>query len=205
MKVECDTRKPDFERAQNTASELLLKQKIDGLYIDVRNFSFDRRIIIDSLQNYARVTKRPIEDFICEQFDGCCLVKHPRCSIVLYDDNEQNECRKHWGIAHEIGHIYLDHKQDLEIEEKEAHFFAAQLIMPECVIHEIASLMSGSIAAYDLFSHFNASYKSAQKRIDTIIRRGCMSWAERDQLLLEKFRPFIYQLFNKNGLNSEIV
>lgn len=205
MKVECDTRKPDFERAQNTASELLLKQKIDGLYIDVRNFSFDRRIIIGSLQNYAQITKRPIEDFICEQFNGCCLVKHPRCSLVLYDDNEPNECRKHWGIAHEIGHIYLDHKQDLEIEEKEAHFFAAQLIMPECVIHEIASLMGGSITAYDIYSHFNVSYKSAQKRIDTIIRRGCMSWAERDQLLLEKFRPFIYQLFNKKSYNSEII
>lgn len=30
--------KPDFDRAQNEATKLLLAQEIDSLYIDARNF-----------------------------------------------------------------------------------------------------------------------------------------------------------------------
>ena len=63
MNTEFDTRKPDFEKAQNAATDLLLQQNISGLYVDVRKFSFDRPIKIDSLQNYARITERPVTDF----------------------------------------------------------------------------------------------------------------------------------------------
>lgn len=195
MKTEPDTRRPDFDRAQNAATDLLLKQNIDGLYIDIRKFSFDRPIKIDSVQNYARITKRPVTDFICDKFNGCCVVKHPRCSVILYDDSETNECRKHWGIVHEVGHIYLGHDQDQEVEEIEAHFFAAQIIMPECVIHGIASV-TGRVTAYDVYSHFNASYESAQKRLNTFNRRGCWSCSDRDKQLLAKFRPYIDQHFH---------
>ena len=94
MNTEFDTRKPDFEKAQNAATDLLLQQNISGLYVDVRKFSFDRPIKIDSLQNYARITERPVTDFTCDKISGCCLVKHPRCSIILYDENEMNEYRK---------------------------------------------------------------------------------------------------------------
>lgn len=195
MKAESDIRKPDFERAQNAATDLLLKQDIDGLYVDIRKFTFDRPIIIDSVQNYARVTQRPVMDFICEQFDGCCVVKHPRCSIILYDDRELNECRKHWGIVHEVGHIYLEHDQDQRIEEIEAHFFAAQIIMPESVIYGIAA-QAGRVTAYDIYSHFNASYESAQKRLKTFSRRGRWSCSDRDMQLLEKFKPYIDKHFH---------
>lgn len=192
MNTEFDTRKPDFEKAQNAATDLLLQQNISGLYVDVRKFSFDRPIKIDSLQNYARITKRPVTDFTCDKISGCCLVKHPRCSIILYDENEMNECRKHWGITHEIGHVYLGHKQDRGVDEVEAHYFAAQIVMPECVIQEIINYF-GPISARDICAYFNASYESAQKRIETLSKRGVhRSWKDRDKQLLEKFKPYIH-------------
>ena len=84
--------KPNFNRAQNEATKLLLSQKISSLFIDVRKFSFDRKIIIDSVQHYAHVLHRPISNFVCDEFSGCCVIPHPRCNLVLYDDRETNEC-----------------------------------------------------------------------------------------------------------------
>lgn len=168
----CD--RPDFDRAQNEATQLLLRQNITSLFIDVRTFSFDKRIRIDSVQNYARIVKRSISDFICDEFSGCCVISHPRCNVVLYDDAEPNDYRKHWGITHEIAHVYLGHEVDGEKEEKEANFFAAQIVAPEIILWDIHR-RQGSFDVSDLLAHFNLSREAALKRISTLNRRGCYS------------------------------
>ena len=52
---------PDFKKAQQLATQLLLRQNIDSLKIDVRSFKFDKRVCIDSIQHYSQVTHIPIE------------------------------------------------------------------------------------------------------------------------------------------------
>ena len=47
--------KPDFDRAQNAATRLLLTQNIDSLYIDARNFTLPDGLIIDSMQILCRI------------------------------------------------------------------------------------------------------------------------------------------------------
>ena len=177
--------KPDFDRAQNEATKLLLRQNLSSLFFDIRAFNFDRKIHIDSVQNYARVLGRPVSDFTCDEFSGCCLIPHPRCNLVLYDDEETDERRKHWGIVHEVGHVYMDHEEDGEKEEIEAHFFAAQLVAPEIILWEMCR-KKGKLYEIDLFNHFNISHKAAAKRIKTLERRCCYNNAVIDQQLLSK-------------------
>lgn len=182
---------PNFSKAQDAATQLLLLQDISSLYIDIRNFKFDRPIIIDSIQNYCRIVNRPVSDFVCKQFHGCGLIKHPSgYNLILYDENETNQERKHWGIVHEVGHVYCDHGQDGKIEEIEAHFFAAQIVMPEIVLYEIAKVQGG-ISAHDIYAYFNASYTSCNKRINTLRKRNRYSCGEIDRSLLQKFTPII--------------
>ncbi len=191
--------KPDFEKAQNAATRLLLKQNLDSLFIDVRNFSFgDRKILIDSVQNYASITNRNLSDFTCDEFSGCCVIPYSRCNLVLYDDFEQNEARKHWGIAHELGHIYLDHQTDGEKEEKEAHFFAAQIVTPEIVLLNLSDRCHG-INPDMLYGICNVSYESACKRIGTFQRRCGFSSSLEDQMLLAKFRPILDRDFPREN------
>lgn len=182
---------PDFAKAQDAATKLLLLQNISSLFIDVRKFIFDRNIIIDSIQNYSAIVNRPVADFVCNQFSGCGLIKHPSgWNIILYDDSEVNQERKHWGIAHEIGHVYCDHEKDEAAEEIEAHYFAAQIVMPEIVLFEIARIQ-GSINAFDVYAYFNASMAACTKRINTMIKRNGYSSGKIDRALLQKFRPII--------------
>lgn len=196
-----DNKRPDFGKAQDAATDLLLQQNINSLYIDVMTFQFDRRIIIDSVQHYAFITKRPVSDFTCDEFSGCCLVKHPRCSIILYDNQETNNFHRHWGIVHEVGHLYLNHQKDEDIEEVEANFFAAQVIMPEIALYEMAK-RQGFVSVNDILDNFNASLTSAQKRINTLRRKGFFSYSKRDKLLLNKLSPYIDEVLSAQQQSS---
>ena len=187
---------PDFQRAQTEATKLLLRQDVNQLKIDVRRFKYDKRIIIDSVQHYAALVKQDISCFITKEFNGSCLLKYKDRGlfIVLYDENEPNEEKKHWGITHEIGHIYLGHEKDDDIEEIEAHFFAAQIIAPEIVLLYFAKLNHGHLESYDIYSNFNCSLQAAQKRIKTL---SSYHWSNTlyDQQLLSKFKPLVEKQF----------
>lgn len=186
--------RPDFDKAQNEATNLLLHQNLTSLFIDVRKFRFDKPIFIDSVQNYSKIVGKPLSHFTCDKFNGSCVIRTNKVNLVLYDETEPNKCRKHWGIAHEIGHIYLNHYTDGEREEKEAHFFAAQVIMPEVVMYNICD-RCGTLYPETICKFCNASYESATKRINTFERRGCFSYSKDDGKLLAKFRPILDKHF----------
>lgn len=66
--------KPDFEKAQNAATELLLGQNIDSLYIDARNFKLPSNIIIDSIQNFSQLTHYPLSLLNTDKIDGALVL-----------------------------------------------------------------------------------------------------------------------------------
>lgn len=187
--------KPDFEKAQNAATELLLEQNIDSLYIDARNFILPSNIIIDSIQNFSRLTNDPLPLLNIGSIDGALVLSQGRQRIILYDDSIANEQRKHWGIIHELGHIYLGHTDDSKKSEIEAHFFAAQLVSPEIVLWNIYK-RQGRLSDVDLSTYFNLSSEAATKRIQTLNRRACYNSAADDKELLSKFIPVLDRVFS---------
>lgn len=188
--------KADFKTARHLASELSLKQNLDSLFIDVINFDIDMPIVIDSIQNYSKITKRPISHFTCDGFNGCLVLKYPRCNVVLYDEMETNIARWNWDIAHELGHLYLGHETDGRIQEQEANVFAGQLIVPEAVLYSIL-VHKGSIKIKDLTNNFNVSKECAKNRLKSFVKR--LNFINIDsnlnKKLSEKFRPCIEQCF----------
>ena len=186
--------KPDFDRAQNAATELLLNQTIDSLYLDARNFILPDGIIIDTVQNFSELTQCPITELGIGSIDGACLLQQGSHQIILYDDTIRNEQRKHWGIIHELGHACLGHSRDDRKDEIEAHFFAAQLVSPEIVLIDICK-RRGHLSDYDLYNNFNLSLEAAQKRIRTLQQRSCYNSGEIDRKLLEKFTPVLDRSF----------
>lgn len=192
---------PDFYKAQNAATELLLQQNIDSLYIDIRDFKLPNNITIDSLQNFCRLSGFPIAELEGSCIDGACLlVKEPH-RIILYDNRIKNERRKNWSIGHELGHIYLNHKDDDRKSEIEAHFFTAQIVMPEIVLWEIYKRQERSLTVSDIYERFNASYEAAAKRLNTINKRQCFDSGSVNKRLLEKFKPIL----NSNLSHQHIV
>ncbi len=179
--------RPNFDKCEKTATKLLLRQNIGNLFIDVRKLRFDKKILFDTFQNYCRLTKTPLSRFINNEvlIDGLTIVVDNMYVVLFRDD--MNYERLNWTLAHEIGHIYLNHKQGNKKEEIEAHYFAAQLLMPEIVLLDLAQKQDG-ITADEISEYFHVSHTAACKRIKTITNKykHCMDLEE--QSLLKKFQ-----------------
>lgn len=168
-------RKPDFERCTSEATKLLYDQDISNRILNVQKLVYNKNIVFDSLQNYCSLLHKPITDFLSEDKqtlkDGCTIY-HPEydCYIVLYNEEVRYFEHLNWTLGHEVGHIYLGHTTDGDIEEVEAHYFASQLFMPDYTLYRL-SLEHKELIANDIAEIFGVSEEAAQRRIDTMKKR----------------------------------
>lgn len=196
---------PNFEKCTELATELLYNQNIKDRVLDIQRLNYgEKTILFDSIQNYAYVTHRPLFDFYCTDKpilrDGCLLIVENNIYIVLYNAEINYWEHLNWTLAHEIGHIYLGHTEDGPTEEIEAHFFAAQLFMPEYSIM-MMSREHGLINADDLIEIFGVSTEAASRRISTM-RKKCSFRASRiDKEIwkVQKERVDLYYQCKKNS------
>lgn len=118
------------------ANSVLLAQRTLKLVQNVPKMKFtDREIIIDTIQNYARLTGLPANILLHDRRspirDGLKIHRQgTNLYIVLYNEDIIMPERLRFTLAHEIGHIFLGHTCDGDAEESEANAFAAQLLMP---------------------------------------------------------------------------
>lgn len=83
--------------------------------------------------------------------------------VIIYNDSEPLG-RQRFSILHELGHIVLGHKQDSELADAEADFFAKFAIAPPMLVHmmqpsdymDIAQAFGLSCqCAYNSMSYYN--------------------------------------------------
>lgn len=185
--------KPNFERCANLATDLLYKQQIDTTKIDVKKLKYDKNIIIDSIQGYVEATNSNINGFMGNNVlkGGCCI--YDKCSdtyIVLYNADIKNKEHINWTLAHEIGHIYLGHTKDGDIEEVEAHQFAAQLLMPEHSLNYIKNLKK-VLTEEQICNIFFVSHAAARKRIKHMEKKKYIRSSSKDRAILNRTKTII--------------
>lgn len=199
--------KPNFERCTIEATKLLYLQNVSDRILDIQKLTYDKNIIFDSIQNYCQITRSPLTDFLSEERqmlkDGCTIYR-PECDyyIVLYNAEIRYFEHLNWTLAHEVGHIYLGHTGDGDLEEIEAHYFAAQLLMPDFSINMIAH-QYGKVTVEDIMEIFGVSEEAATKRIGTMNRRTCISFPKRAQEIwnAQKEKVDLYYECKKDGMD----
>ncbi len=180
--------KPNFERAQRLATKLLARQSFEKPCVSVRDLKLGSSIVFDTFENYRTITNLPLP---CEDGSACgvtiCLGKK---FLVLYNEKERNHKRLNWTLAHELGHICLRHKCDGDVQEIEANFFAAQLLMPAVVINEMEKIM-GRLSSQELCVIFGVSLQAARHRRRTLSRKKVDVLSDDDKIVLSKFSKHI--------------
>lgn len=196
--------KPNFEKCTTLATELLYAQNIRNRVLNIQKLNYgNKNITFDTIQNYAQIVKRPLSDFYRKDKpilkDGCLLIVDEDTYIVLYNAEITYWEHLNWTLAHEVGHIYLGHKEDGELEEIEAHFFAAQLFMPEYSIY-MMSKEHGAIDAETISEVFGVSPEAATRRIRTMNRKCSYRASRIDKEIwdIQRKRVEIYFECNKN-------
>lgn len=188
----------DFNTALSRADKLITQQNVAGFKIDVLKLNYNKNIIFDTIDNYCKITNTRFENLTCKGKlkDGYVIVMSSGY-LILYNDTIKCKERINWTLAHEVGHVYLDHKSDGKKEEVEAHFFAAQLLMPEQVVRNIRQneiIVNESF----LIDTFSVSPIAAEKRIKTLNNKPDIS-RPRDNQILDLYETFIIDLLIKHG------
>lgn len=188
----------NYDRAQLAATRLLIHQHICGLMTTPQWLEFDRPILFESMQKYSEsVGKRP-SDIFGDDETGTLLegttIKKGITRIVLYD-RHLSWGRRKFTLAHELGHIYLNHKENGPEQEQEANWFASQLLMPECVLMELRR-WNGSLQVEDVKNWFMVSTTAAMTRISRIERTKSYRFGYEEQKLLKMYMPHIMEAIN---------
>lgn len=145
------------------ARDFIVKNLISKLPVDV----FD--IIKKNnwkLITYSSLIENNISEYhnIMENNMGFAENFNGNTYVIFYDDRI-NEHFQRFTLAHEIGHILLDHfKIPIENREQEANMFAVRLLMPVCVLHECRVR-----SAVEISELCNVSLVSANYRYDRLI------------------------------------
>ena len=131
----------DFRASAGCAIRLLLNQRLYSLRIDVLKLKYDKLIIFDTLSHYCSTTRATLDELTAhtDLRDGCTLnVLGPdgTLHIVLYNESTFNPGRRSFTLAHEVGHIYLEHQNDTHNNEAEANCFASTLLMPPVITYD---------------------------------------------------------------------
>ena len=154
------TKTPDPEAA---ALKLLLRQPLKGPYalcfFDYRHILTDGKAILDTMTAYeARCGEslpfRP---------DGLTL-RLGEQALILYNDLIDNRGRVNFTIAHELGHVYLNHEEETPRSQREADRFAAALLMPEAVIRFLDCQGGRPLTPAEMTTYFGASLAACRRR-----------------------------------------
>lgn len=172
---------PEFPRyncAKNAADRLLLCIEADKLPLDPLEVLLYGGCRVRTYQEIA-ASRNLSEDEICRALgskDGITIYSAKRDTYaVAYNTNRFREERIRWTLAHELGHIALNHFTDfiqsqliggtltdteLSILDKEADAFASELLAPNIILYSRQCFDINAIHDTCRISYQAASIKS---------------------------------------------
>ena len=122
---------------------------------------------IISFQKYSKLSGIPAE-YLTDGFylaDGYCVKNVKGLNLILYNELTSSE-RTSFTLAHELGHIFLNHSKHGFTEEKEADFFASELLMPDAAVNYL--IKSGCRITADFIRDvFKVSHSAAKRKAFT--------------------------------------
>lgn len=169
--------KPNFQLAITTADQKILEYAI-ALHTPFKSFKVPLEKMITKLTDLELKTYREAKKYNIDETmfgsESAVLAELDGKYIIFYDDTKP-DYHVRFSLAHEWGHYELHHDLDARKkyaslynkQEQEAHFFAAEILMPRAVllkIHHRDYKVNFTLIA----NYFYVSYEAAQKKIHNI-------------------------------------
>jgi len=194
----------NYTKARDKAWEVILQNNINSLPVDLFGLAKSSGIKIKSYERGRQLFKLLKIEHIVETTDGFTTIicGYP---YIFYDDQTPMP-RQLFTIAHEMGHIFLEHNTENKIfkrflsnwngeflepdpQEAEANIFASRLLAPMCVLKEL------KITSYmDICRIAGISPTAAQIRYNRyleLLERNMFYKSPTEKKVLEKFEQFI--------------
>ncbi len=168
-------RRASLRRAELCAIELLNRQNFTSIYDltrpSVEKFDLPVSVRFDSFAAFCEKTGVPRQALCGAGADGM-TVRRQGQYIVLWNEAIENDRRRAFTLAHEVGHILLGHMGEApEAEEKEANAFAASLLAPAIAVRYLEQRDGAPLTGERLSAYFFLSAKAAENRLRDLRRR----------------------------------
>lgn len=161
----------DTRRAQLRAAELLFAQPrlsfYDLAHLDVRRLELPINVIFDSVDSYCASTGIEREELAHGRALEGMTVRVKGGYLILYNERAIAR-RRNWTVAHELGHVMLDHSFGNTDEEDEADAFAAALLAPLPALRYLEVLRGEPLDLDAVCGNFNLSRKAAGRRLSEL-------------------------------------
>lgn len=183
-----------LRHSEMCAVELLCRQGFSSIY-DMRYLAVPRlhlpvAVLFASYTDFCRSARLPRAE-LTRAGGGAegLTVRRGGKYLVLFDDLVENEGRRTFTLAHEVGHILLAHAggADAPCEEREANAFAASLLCPAIAVHYLERQRGRSLTAEELCAVFPLSRAAAVSRLTELHRKKYPPADAEITLLLQLF------------------
>lgn len=194
-------RRAALRRSELCAIDLLCRQNFASIYDLSRpaidKFSLPVEVTFDSFASFCEKTGYPRADLGGAGADGVTLRQRGQY-IVLWNEAIENDRRRAFTLAHEVGHILLGHANETpEAEEKEANAFAASLLAPAIAVRYLEKRDGIPMTEERLSAYFFLSGEAAKNRLRDLRRRVASLPADVEITLL-------LHLFGRLEVNEEV-
>ncbi|MBQ8174655.1 MAG: ImmA/IrrE family metallo-endopeptidase [Clostridia bacterium] len=180
-------RRVELRRSELCAVELLCRQGFSSIYdflsCPITRLKLPVTTVFDSFAAFCNKTGASRADF-----DGgtdALTVRHGGEYVILYNEAVENERRRAFTLAHEVGHVLLSHAgEEPEVEEREANAFAASLLCPEILFRYLEHREGISFDEEKMTEYFSLSREAAANRLRDLRRRAPRQPADSEITLL---------------------
>ena len=189
------------DRANILAVKLLLRQRRLSLPVDPFCLECGGKVVVDSVQHFSGVVGMKPQDFLCEQSEDCFAVLYRGRHFILYNRGVLSLSRRRWSIAHELGHIVLDHPinpiiyRNSEVDENQspteiqANIFARDLLMPAGVLTALHVTTVDEIMQICNVSRISAQIRL--ERLTELYKRNKFGAHPLERQVISQFKDFI--------------
>ena len=199
--------KPRFSYARKVADKIFKdftdhKYPVNTLKIIKEN----KNIKIVSYEYYSKKTKKSIdeiEDFSKDSYTYCQEKDNTLRFLIIYNSKIYSIARIRFSVAHELGHIFLNHfssncsnlsEKEYSVYEAEANTFANELLIPPSLLNESAS-------ADEIYKHFDVSKQAAQVSLEIKAKHPFIKMSETLYSALKESKP----IFRRPSVINNIV
>lgn len=131
-----------------------------------------------------------------ERCDAWTITFDGNIYIIYRKGNHDEHLR--FILAHEFGHIVLNHIEELSANEyeSEANMFAARILMPACILKECGAITAKEISKLCGTSLTAANFRA--ERMQKLLIKDCFYTNPLEKQVYKQFRRFIIKsLYNK--------
>ena len=196
----------EYKQARDAAWKVLIECKVSELPVRPSAICKHYEWKLADYQSGSKSIELLGLSELAKKTDGFCTITQRH--VYIFFDSTLSSGRQRFTVAHEVGHLTLGHvgqgmatvenrepTGSERSEERQANQFAARLLAPACVLHEIGATTPEQIQELCGLSRQAAQFRA--ERMQELEQRGRYYTSPLERQVLQQFQSYIASIVGR--------